>query len=200
MAERRGIRRKQLLDDLKEKRGSCKQKEEALDRTPWRNSFGKVYGLVVKETTAWMKKMWTCKTKWRPTPPHPPLGTGKVFIIRSTWLLIWNNVRYHEYLRNCTCTCYGQRDFCICFCKWFKQISNKDEYRYARHVFCRLFILHTSGQQFCTLATENLSVTPNKLWTWSEMRRKLGSFLPKLPVNGRTQTSNQQVSLSVAVF
>jgi len=52
VAERRGIRRKQLLDDLKEKRGSCKQKEEALDRTPWRNSFGKVYGLVVKETTA----------------------------------------------------------------------------------------------------------------------------------------------------
>jgi hypothetical protein len=31
---RRGIRRKKLLDDLKEKRGSCKQKEEALDRTP----------------------------------------------------------------------------------------------------------------------------------------------------------------------
>jgi len=42
---RRGIRRKKLLDDLKEKRGSCEQKEEALD------CFGIVYGLVVKETT-----------------------------------------------------------------------------------------------------------------------------------------------------
>jgi hypothetical protein len=30
---RRGRRRKQLLDDLKEKRGSWKFKEEALDRT-----------------------------------------------------------------------------------------------------------------------------------------------------------------------
>jgi hypothetical protein len=33
MAGRRGRRRKQLLDDLKEKRRYCKLKEEALDRT-----------------------------------------------------------------------------------------------------------------------------------------------------------------------
>jgi hypothetical protein len=64
---RRGIRCKKLLDDLKEKRGSCKQKEEALDRTPWITRFGRGYGIVVNETTERMKKMRTCKTECRPT-------------------------------------------------------------------------------------------------------------------------------------
>jgi len=32
VSERRGIRRKQLLNDLKETKGYCKLKEEALDR------------------------------------------------------------------------------------------------------------------------------------------------------------------------
>jgi hypothetical protein len=39
MTERRGRRRKQLLDDLKEKRGYCKLKEEAIDRTLCRTRF-----------------------------------------------------------------------------------------------------------------------------------------------------------------
>ena len=34
--ERRGRRHKQLLDDLKGKRGYCKLKDEAPDRTLWR--------------------------------------------------------------------------------------------------------------------------------------------------------------------
>jgi hypothetical protein len=37
---RRGRRRKKLLDDLREGRGYCHLKEEALNRTMWRNSFG----------------------------------------------------------------------------------------------------------------------------------------------------------------
>jgi hypothetical protein len=45
MTGRRGRRRKQLLDDLKEKRRYWKLKEEALDRTLWRTSFGRGYGL-----------------------------------------------------------------------------------------------------------------------------------------------------------
>jgi hypothetical protein len=45
---RRGRRRKQLLDDVKEKRGYCKLKEEALDRTLWRTRFRRAYGPVVK--------------------------------------------------------------------------------------------------------------------------------------------------------
>jgi hypothetical protein len=51
MTGRRGRRRKQLLDDLKEKRRYGKLKEEALDRTLWRTRFGRVYGSVVRETT-----------------------------------------------------------------------------------------------------------------------------------------------------
>jgi hypothetical protein len=47
---RRGRRRKQLLEDLKEKRGYWKLKEEALDCTPWRTRFGRGYGPVVRQT------------------------------------------------------------------------------------------------------------------------------------------------------
>ena len=36
MTRRRGRRRKELLDDLKDRRGYCQLKEEALDRTMWR--------------------------------------------------------------------------------------------------------------------------------------------------------------------
>ena len=44
---RRGRRRKKLLDDLKDRRGYCQLKEEALDRTVWRNRFGRGFGPVV---------------------------------------------------------------------------------------------------------------------------------------------------------
>jgi hypothetical protein len=47
MIERRGRRRKQLQDDLKETAGYCKLKEEALDRTLWRTRFGRGYEPVV---------------------------------------------------------------------------------------------------------------------------------------------------------
>jgi hypothetical protein len=50
MTGRRGRRRKQLLDDLKEKTGYWKLKEEALDRTVWRTRFGRDYGPVVRQT------------------------------------------------------------------------------------------------------------------------------------------------------
>ena len=41
MTRRRGRRRKKLLDDLKDTRGYSHLKEEALDRTMWRNRFGR---------------------------------------------------------------------------------------------------------------------------------------------------------------
>ena len=47
----RGRKRKQLLDDLKEKNGYWILKEEALDRTVWESHFGSGYGHVVKQTT-----------------------------------------------------------------------------------------------------------------------------------------------------
>jgi hypothetical protein len=46
-----GRRRKQLLDDLKEKRGYWQLKEEALDYTLWRSYFARRYGPVVTRTT-----------------------------------------------------------------------------------------------------------------------------------------------------
>jgi hypothetical protein len=49
-----GRRRKQLLDDLKEKRRYGELKEEALDRTLWRTRFGRGYGPVVRQTAELM--------------------------------------------------------------------------------------------------------------------------------------------------
>jgi hypothetical protein len=50
MTGERGGSRKQLLDDLKEKRRNWKLKEEALVRILWRTRFGRGYGPVVRQT------------------------------------------------------------------------------------------------------------------------------------------------------
>jgi hypothetical protein len=42
---RLGRRRRKLLDDLKDRRGYSHLKEEALDRTMWRNLFGEALDL-----------------------------------------------------------------------------------------------------------------------------------------------------------
>jgi len=49
MTRRRGGRCKQPLDDLKEKRGYWKLKEEALDHTLFGTRFGRGYEYLVKE-------------------------------------------------------------------------------------------------------------------------------------------------------
>jgi hypothetical protein len=51
---RRGRKRKQILDDLKERRGYCKLKKEALDRTLWRTCFGRGYGPLVRHVKGLM--------------------------------------------------------------------------------------------------------------------------------------------------
>jgi len=48
---RQGRRCRKLLDDLKERRGYCHLKEEALDCTMWRGRFGRGFGPVVRQTT-----------------------------------------------------------------------------------------------------------------------------------------------------
>ena len=49
VTRRRERRAKQLLDDIKEMRGYCKLKKEALDRPLWRTGFGKGCGPVVRQ-------------------------------------------------------------------------------------------------------------------------------------------------------
>jgi len=51
VTRRWGRRRKELLDDLKDRRGYCQLKEEALDRTMWREHFGRGFGPVVWQVT-----------------------------------------------------------------------------------------------------------------------------------------------------
>ena len=50
VTRRRGRRRKKLLDDLKDRKGYCHLKEEALARTMWRDRFGRGFGPVVRQT------------------------------------------------------------------------------------------------------------------------------------------------------
>ena len=48
MTARRGRRRQQLLENLKESRGYWKFREEALNLTVWRTRFGRGYESVVE--------------------------------------------------------------------------------------------------------------------------------------------------------
>ena len=57
MTRRRGRRRKKQLVDLKDRRGYSNLKEEALDRTMWRNRFGGCFGPVVGQNTEWMNSV-----------------------------------------------------------------------------------------------------------------------------------------------
>jgi hypothetical protein len=58
VTERRGRRRRKLLDGLKERRGYSQLKAEALDRTLWRARFGRGFGPVVRQTAKWMNELW----------------------------------------------------------------------------------------------------------------------------------------------
>ena len=49
VTRRRGRRSKKLLDGLKDRRGYSHLKEEALDRTMWRNRFRGGFEPVVRE-------------------------------------------------------------------------------------------------------------------------------------------------------
>jgi hypothetical protein len=51
VTRRQGRRRKKLLDDPKDRRRYSHLKEEALDRTMWRNRFGRDFGPVVRQNT-----------------------------------------------------------------------------------------------------------------------------------------------------
>jgi hypothetical protein len=50
VTERRGRRRRKLLDDFKERRGYSHLKKEALVGTMWRADFGRGFGPVLRQT------------------------------------------------------------------------------------------------------------------------------------------------------
>jgi hypothetical protein len=54
VTRRRGRKRKKLLDDIQYRRGYSHLKEEAVDRTMWRNRFGRGFGPVVRQNKEWM--------------------------------------------------------------------------------------------------------------------------------------------------
>ena len=51
VTRRRGRRRRELLDDLKDSRGYSHLKEEAVDRAMWWNCFRGGFGPVVRQNT-----------------------------------------------------------------------------------------------------------------------------------------------------
>ena len=57
VTRRRGRRCKKLLDDLKDRRGYCHLKEEALDHTIWRNHFRGGFGPVIRQNTERMNNV-----------------------------------------------------------------------------------------------------------------------------------------------
>ena len=50
VTRRKGRGRKKLLDDLKDRRGYCHLKEEAVDRSMWRDRFGRGFEPVARQT------------------------------------------------------------------------------------------------------------------------------------------------------
>jgi len=59
VTERRGRRRRKLLDDLMERRRYSHLKVEALDRTMWRAGFGRDFGPVERQTAKLMNTTCT---------------------------------------------------------------------------------------------------------------------------------------------
>jgi hypothetical protein len=51
VTRRQGRRHRKLLDELKDRSGYSHLKEEALDRTIWRNRFGGGFELVIRQNT-----------------------------------------------------------------------------------------------------------------------------------------------------
>ena len=54
VTRRRGRRRTRLLDEFKDRKWYSHLKEEALDRTVWRNRFGRGVEPVVRQNNEWM--------------------------------------------------------------------------------------------------------------------------------------------------
>ena len=74
MNRRRGRRRKKLLYDLKDRRGYS-HLTEALDRTMWRNRFGRGFGPVVRLQSE-MNEYEPFKYEWQTALFKDPVRTA----------------------------------------------------------------------------------------------------------------------------
>ena len=92
VARRRGRRCRKLLDDLKDRRGYSHLKEEALDRTVWRNHFGGGFGPVVRQNNEWMNE-WVNEWMYTNCSLHMVNATVTVCkpvieqVIKMSWLI-----------------------------------------------------------------------------------------------------------------
>jgi hypothetical protein len=71
---RQGRRGRKLLDELKERRGYSRLKEEVLDRTMWRARFGRDFGPII---TAMYKGMLVYRT-------NNVVGEGRCLAVESS--------------------------------------------------------------------------------------------------------------------
>jgi hypothetical protein len=107
MTGKRGRRRKQLQNDLKEKKRYWKLKEEALDRTLWRTRFGRGYGSVVRQTTERMNELnkilaWGLEVSEATFSENTSRDcTYKAYEMKLAFI----------YGKNCLCVCV-----CVCVC------------------------------------------------------------------------------------
>ena len=90
---RRGRRRRQLLDAIKERWGFWKVKEETLDRTVWRTGFGRGYEPVVRRIAEWMSRI--------------PLSA--VLLYQTLWRLSKRGIEMNERLTSANCD-WTQKD------------------------------------------------------------------------------------------
>ena len=86
---RQGKRSKQLLNNLKEKRGYWQLREEALNRTLWRTRSGRGCGPVVRQTAEWSCFKWQSYTG--------PKGEKKDFL--KDELILYYYVSYKSFIR-----------------------------------------------------------------------------------------------------
>jgi hypothetical protein len=123
VTRRRGRRRKKLLDDLKDRRGYSHLKEEALDRTMWRNRFKGGFGPVVRQNTEWTNDIrydWGWRSAQHVAFIYPfPRITKQIHAAMYSWTerasnpqYLCSNIQTSARLRPCG------------FCDWYYGFSD----------------------------------------------------------------------------
>jgi hypothetical protein len=135
----RGRRRKKLLDDRKYRRGHSHLNEKALDRTMWRNRFGRSFGPVVRQNTEWMILM--CLLIGR------KINIKYLSLIAS---LIWC-------IRNCKTLCNNDTTYC-----WMLLLSAS----YVPNYLDRSTCMHKTQGQSCFIRRYALYKTSVTLTNW----------------------------------